>query len=252
MKSQVLKCQNCGSPFYISKVKKSYRCDYCNATTVFETEIEEDILDFNNLIIKTEDLEGYGDYHKTVVMYDEYLEIDPDNPYILFARAFASMSDTNEDYINFDLFKEYFDKGLAFIEEDKINILDFIMYRYRRLAYSANWLWTNSDYLNTYDFSKTLAKRKWKDNLLILNDIQNIINELVDNNLDYENLTKSFIEEYKDFKISTVKRAKELLEYRYSYGISLERKKKKEIKKSIKDARKKYSIFTKTIAKIEK
>ena len=244
MKSYLLKCSNCGSPLNISKAVKKCKCDYCGSFTVFDNEIADNVLDIHKLINKTEELEGEGFYDKAIELYDDFLQTEPNNPYALFGRALAALSDTNDEFLNMELFKVYFDKGLKELENDKMNILNFLMYRFRGFVTPFVWLWTNRDYNNLYNVDKRLACSQWLKNFMLLHEVQLIINELVDNS-KFDNLSKSYMAEYKDFKISIVKFCKDLLSYRFTYGLKLKIGDRFKIRKIIKITKSQYKKFRK-------
>lgn len=244
MRYQLLKCSNCGSPLSINKSVKKCKCDYCGGVTVFENDINDEILDVHKLIIKTEQVEGDGYYDKAIQLYDELLKTEPENPYALLGRALASLSDTNGDILNISLFNKYFDKGLERLEDDKMNILNFLMYRFRNYVKPFVWLWTSSDYEKLYSMDKKLARSQWLNNLMILLNVQMTINELVEN-AKFENLSESYKEEYKDFKVAIVEFCKELLLYRKKYGLKVNFVDRNKIKKIIKTSKSQYKKFIK-------
>lgn len=244
MRYQLLKCSNCGSPLSINKSVKKCKCGYCGGVTVFENDISDEILDVHKLIIKTEQAEGDGYYDKAIQLYDKFLETEPENPYALLGRALASLSDTNRDVLNIDLFNKYFHKGLERLDNDKMNILDFLMYRFRACVKPFVWLWTNSDYEKLCSMDKKLARSQWLNNLMLLLKVQMTINELVEN-ARLEKLSESYKEEYKDFKVSIVEFCKDLLIYRNKYGLKINFIDIRKIRKIIKTTKLQYKKFIK-------
>ena len=248
MKVINLKCSSCGSSLEVPDSKQQCKCSYCGAVVLIqkpETETKNKVLPLDKLLSRTAKLEGDGNEFKAMELYDKFLETEPNNPYVLFARSFVSLMDTDEDDFNMELFKEYFNKGLNFIENDKMEILDFIMYRYIRYTIPSMQVWQQYAYDKLKDIDRREASLRFTRNMRHLFDILKTINDMVDS-ANFEKLSKSYINEYKDFKCGIVEFCSDMIEYVDIYDLKFSFFEKIEIKKYLAQEKKKYKKFVRT------
>lgn len=251
MKVINLKCSSCGSSLEIPDSKQQCKCSYCGAVVLIqktEKETKNKVLPLNKLLSRTAKLEGDGNEIKAMQLYDEFLEVEPNNPYVLFARAFVSLMDTNSDDFNIELFKEYFDKGLNFIENEKMEILDFIMYRYIRYTIPSMSVWQQFAHGRLAETDRREAAVRFTRNMRYLFEILKTINNMVDS-ANFENLSESYIQEYKDFKCGIVEFCSDMIKYVDIYDLRFSFFEKIEIKKYLAQEKKKYKKFAKTYKK---
>lgn len=261
MKYNVMKCLSCGNPLEVDESKENCKCEYCGTTMVIERKInieivegnevsdetpklkKEEIEDVNKLLRRTAKLEGDANEFEAMALYDEYLKIEPNNPFVLIARALVSLMDSENNDLNIELFEEYFNKGLQAIEDDGMDILDFLMYRFRRYTTPSIYLWQTYAYENLEVIDKREAKKRFANNLLKLFEVQNKINEVVDDTYFDKKMTKSYKNEYKEFKSSIIKFGEQLFEYADIYDLKFKFWDKLNIRDSMYKAKADYKHF---------
>ena len=245
METKVIKCSNCGSSLNINKNASQCKCSYCGSVNVLSKKIKSKVMDLSKLLLKTETLEGDGNEYKAMDLYDQFLQVEPQNPYVLFARALVSLMDTPDDDFNMKLFEEYFNKGLQAINQEKMEVLSFLMYRFSRYTKPSMIVWQQYAYDKLKSIDRRGAEKRMAENLLKLFDIQNKIVDLVESNY-IENPSKDYVDEYLEFQSFIVDYCEDLLKYTSIYGLRYGFSNKQKIKKSIKMAKRRYKLFKKT------
>ena len=249
MKGKVIKCMTCGSALNIGKNLNQCKCSYCGSVNLLEGKVKKEVvLDANKVLEKAQRYEGDGKDNKAMELYDEFLKINPNEPRVLFARAFISLIDGPDDDFNMELFEEYFSKALSAIKDDKMEVLDFVMYHFRNYTCPTMAVWQTYAYRKLEEIDKRSAVKRLTRNMLLLFEIQNRIVDLVEN-AEFETLSKSYIDEYKEFQTGIVNMGRDLDHYREYYGARYGFSNKMKIRESVSLARKRYKLFVKKYGK---
>lgn len=244
METKVIKCSNCGGALNISKNRKQCKCSYCGSINIVASKENKEIMDVNEVLKKGGRYEGNGNDGKAMELYDSFLEINPEEPLVLLARALISLIDSPNDDFNMELFEEYFNKGINAAKDNMMSALDFLMYQFCKYTIPSMCVWQHYAYSKLESTSKRDARKRMSTNMLLLFQIQNKIINLVENS-NFEKLSKSYIEEYKNFQNSIVEFGKTLLEYTDLYGLKYGFFNKLDIKDSIHIAKTRYKQFVK-------
>ena len=248
MKNKVIKCLSCGGVLDIGENISQCKCSYCGSVNLFKKEGKVELLDVNTVLKKGGRYEGNGNDGKAMELYDNFLQANPNEPLVLLARALISLIDSPNDDFNMELFETYFNKGINAAKDKKMDALDFLMYQFRKYTIPSMCVWQSYAYDKLKETDRRAAKKRMASNMLLLFEIQNRISELVEN-ATFEKLSKSYIEEYKEFQNSIVKFGNDLLEYTELYGLRYGLSNRIAINRSIEDAKRRYRQFTKKYGK---
>lgn len=235
----------CGSALNIGRSLNQCKCSYCGSVNILEGKIKKEVvLDASKVLSKGQRHEGNGNDNKAMEIYDEYLEVNPNEPRVLFARALISLIDGPDDDFYMELFEEYFNRALKAIKDDRMEVYDFLMYHFNKYTVPSMSVWQTYAYSKLEDMDRKSAIKRMTKNMLLLFEIQNRIVDLVEN-ANFENLSKSYIEEYKEFQMSIVKMGKDLDHYREYYGLKYGFSNNLKIRDSVAMAKKRYKLFVK-------
>lgn len=248
METKVIKCSSCGSSLNINENRKQCKCSYCGSVNIIKNPKDKEVMDVNQVLKKGGRYEGNNNDAKAMELYDSFLAVNPDEPLVLFARALISLIDSPNDDFNMALFEEYFNKGLNAAKDKMMPALDFLMYQFRKYTIPSMCVWQHYAYQKLENISKRDARKRMTNNMLLLYEVQNKIVDLVEN-ANFETLSKSYIEEYKNFQNSIVEFGNTLLEYSSLYGLRYGFFKKLDIKDSIYMAKSRYKQFVRKYGK---
>lgn len=233
MANKTIKCSSCGSSLNIGKSKHQCKCNYCGTINILPKEEVDKIVDVAKLFRRAARTEGNGNDRKAMELYDQCLELEPENPVFLFARALISLIDSPSDDFNMSLFQEYFDKAVKAMEPRKIDTLDYLMYHFPKYTIPSMCVWQEYAYKKIVDYDKHTARKRLTSNMLLLFEIQNKINDLVEESSSEEK-SESYIDSYRNFKSSIIDFGKKLLNYYAKYfGLKFGFKNKWKIRMSI-------------------
>lgn len=248
MENKIIKCLSCGGVLDIGKNISQCKCSYCGSVNLFKKEGKVELLDVNTVLKKGGRYEGNGNDSKAMEIYDSFLQSNPNEPLVLLARALISLIDSPNDDFNMELFETYFNKGINAAKDMKMDALDFLMYHFRRYTIPSMKVWQSYAYDKLKETDRRAARKRMASNLLLLFEIQNKISDLVEN-ANFDKLSKSYIEEYKEFQNSIVKLGNDLLEYTELYGLRYGWSNRIVISRSIADAKRRYRQFTRKYGK---
>ena len=111
----------CGSALNIGRNLNQCKCSYCGSVNILEGKVKKEVvLDASKVLSKGQRHEGNGNDNKAMEIYDEYLEVNPNEPRVLFARALISLIDGPDDNFYMELFEEYFNRALKAIKDDRM------------------------------------------------------------------------------------------------------------------------------------
>lgn len=238
-----LKCENCGATLNIEKDAKQYICQHCGTQFVLKNVENSDKSSIDIMLENVIDAERTGNYQEAIRAYDRAMELAPQRPEVIIGKAFASLSELSLGVVNVQYFKTIFYKAISLIAEDK-------KYYYHEFILDKSW--SIMPYLIKLVMQNYSEPVVYVENLLYIFDILITVSNVIDEDVLLDPVQrvsmKAYIDGYVELKNTIIAQGKYTLKTARKLSVGMLAESKKNIKISVKTAKKQIKKFRKIYA----